>query len=285
MIGRNLQPALRAAGHDVIRLLRHPPRHGETDAIPFDPANPSPLDNFHAVIHLAGENIAKRWTEKRKASILASRADFTRQLCAALAQTNHPPAHFLAASAIGYYGYNRTEVLTEDSPSGEGFLAEVCRQWEAATAPLAASRVVHMRLATVLSPQGGALAKLLPSFRLGMGAVIGSGRQMMSWISLPDAIAAIQHILTTPALVGPVNLATPNPASNREFSKTLGQVLYRPVLLKIPAPALKLAFGQMATETILATQNAQPTRLAATHYPFQHPTLRDALNVLLTTNN
>jgi uncharacterized protein (TIGR01777 family) len=142
-----------------------------------------------------------------------------------------------------------------------------------------------MRLATVLSPQGGALAKLLPSFRLGMGAVMGSGRQMMSWISLPDVLGAIQHILATPALTGPVNLSTPRPVSNREFSKTLGQVLYRPVLLKIPAAALKLAFGQMANETILATQNVQPTRLESTHYPFQHPTLRDALNALLTTNH
>jgi hypothetical protein len=285
MIGRSLQPALRAAGHDVIRLLREKSPKAEPDAVWFDPAGPASLDGFDAVIHLAGENVAKRWTKKRKASILASRADFTRQLCTALAQTSHPPAHFLSASAVGYYGYNRTEVLTESSSSGDGFLAEVCRQWEAATAPLAASRIVHMRLATVISPQGGALAKLLPSFRLGMGAVMGSGRQMMSWISLPDVIATIQHILATPALAGPVNLTAPNPVSNREFAKTLGQVLYRPVLLKIPAAALKLAFGQMATETILATQNVQPTRLQATHYAFQHPTLSEALNALLTTNN
>ena len=285
MIGRNLLPALRASGHEVIRLLREKSPKAEPDAIWFDPADPASLSGFEAVIHLAGENVAKRWTKKRKASILASRADFTRQLCTALAQTTRPPAHFLSASAIGYYGCNRTEVLTEDSPSGEGFLAEVCRQWEAATAPLAASRIVHMRLATVLSPQGGALAKLLPSFRLGMGAVIGSGRQMMSWISLPDVIAAIQHILATPALTGPVNLAAPHPVSNREFAKTLGEVLYRPVLLKIPAMALKLAFGQMATETILASQNVQPTRLEAAHFTFQHPTLHEALNALLTTNH
>jgi uncharacterized protein (TIGR01777 family) len=282
MIGRNLQPALRAAGHEVIRLLREKSRKAAPDATWLDLADPASVGGFDAVIHLAGENVAKRWRKKRKASILASRADFTRQLCTALAQTAHPPAHLLSASAVGYYGYDRDEVLTEDSPSGDGFLAEVCRQWEAATAPLTGSRVVHMRLATVLSPQGGALAKLLPSFRFGMGAVMGSGRQMMSWISLPDVVGAIQHILVTPTLAGPVNLTTPNPVSNREFSKTLGQVLHRPVLLKIPASALRLAFGQMATETILATQNARPTRLEATHYSFQHPTLKEALHALLT---
>lgn len=285
MIGRNLQPALRGAGHEVIRLLRHAPPPGERDAIAFDPSNPERLDNFDAVIHLAGENVAQRWTKKHKASIVASRADLTRALCTALSKTRNPPAHFLSASAIGYYGYHRAEPVTEESSSGDGFLADVCRQWEAATAPLAASRVVWMRLATVLSPQGGALAKLLPPFRYGMGAVMGSGRQVMSWISLPDVLHAIQHLLKTPTLTGPVNLASPHPVTSREFSSTLGKVLHRPALFKIPTPALKLAFGAMATETILASQTVIPARLQFSHYTFQHPTLKEALTHLLTTNN
>jgi uncharacterized protein (TIGR01777 family) len=285
MIGRNLRPALRGAGHEVIRLLRHAPSPGERDAIAFDPSNPERLDNFDAVIHLAGENVAQRWTKKHKASIVASRADLTLALCTALSKTRNPPAHFLSASAIGYYGYHRAEPVTEESSSGDGFLADVCRQWEAATAPLALSRVVWMRLAPVLSAQGGAFARLLPPFRYGMGAVMGSGRQMMSWISLPDALGAIQHILNTPTLSGPVNLASPHPVTNREFSKTLGEVLHRPVLLKIPAAALKLAFGEMATETILASQTVIPARLQSSNYTFQHPTLKEALTHLLTTNN
>jgi uncharacterized protein (TIGR01777 family) len=281
MIGRNLGPLLRGEGHEVVRLLRHPPSSPQADGVVFDPATPESLDGFDAVVHLAGENVGRRWTARRKACILASRADFTRVLCETLAKSAKPPGHFLSASAVGYYGYHRDIPLTEEAASGDGFLAEVCRAWEGATAPLAGLRVVHMRLATVLSPQGGALAKLLPSFRFGVGAVMGSGAQMMSWIALPDLLEAIGHMLRNDALRGAVNVASPHPVSNREFSKKLGGVLHRPVLLKIPAAALKLAFGQMASETILASQKAVPAKLEASGFTFGHPRLLDALTALL----
>jgi uncharacterized protein (TIGR01777 family) len=292
LIGRHLQPVLRAQGHQVIGLLRHPATDFHPHALYTDLARPdlALLDHFDAVIHLAGENVAQRWTRKRRAAILSSRADFTAALCRALARTDNPPAHFLSASGVHYYGYRRDDPLTEDSSPGDGFLAEVCRQWEAASAALpSTTRVVHMRIAAVLAPDGGALAKLLPPFRFGMGAVMGTGQQIMSWIALPDMLSAITHILKTPALTGPVNVASPNPVTNRQFTKTLAKVLHRPALLRIPAAMVKAAFGQMAVETILANQKVVPAKLLATGFTFDHPTLENALHALLnpppTTNN
>jgi uncharacterized protein (TIGR01777 family) len=287
LIGRHLQPVLRAAGHEVVRFLRSPTAAPDPHAIYTNLAAPDIelLDRFDAVIHLAGENVAQRWTRRRRASILASRADFTAALCAALARTQRPPAHFLSASGSNYYGYWREEPLTEESSTGDGFLAEVCRKWESASAVLEpATRVIHMRISAVLARDGGALAKLLTSFRLGTGAVMGSGRQVMSWIALADMVGAITHVLRTPALRGPVNFASPNPVTNRQFTKTLAKVLHRPAVLRIPAAMLKLGFGQMAVETILANQNMTPTKLLASGYHFAHPTLEDALCAVLTTD-
>jgi uncharacterized protein (TIGR01777 family) len=284
LIGRHLQPVLRAAGHEVVRFLRSPPAAQDPHAIYTDPGAPDLelLDGFDGVIHLAGENVAQRWTRRRRASILASRADFTAALCSALARTKRAPAHFLSASGAHYYGYWRDDPLTEESSAGDGFLAEVCRKWEAASAvlePLA--RVVHMRISAVLARDGGALAKLLTPFKLGMGAVMGGGRQVMSWIALADVLGAIVHVLQQPGLRGPVNFASPNPVTNRQFTKTLAKVLHRPAMLRLPAPMVKMAFGQMAVETILANQNMVPAKLLASGYNFAYPALDDALRAAL----
>ena len=290
LIGRHLTPLLREAGHDVVRLVRQRPPQPQTDAVYFDPAgaNPAPLEGFDAVIHLAGENIAKRWNKRRKRSILASRGEFTARLCTALAGAPNPPAHFLGASGIGYYGYDHPEPLTEDSPAGEGFLVQVSEQWEAGTHNLLPSsptdprpRIAIMRIAAVLSPEGGALAKLMTPFRFGLGAVMGDGRQIMSWISLPDVLAAILHVLHAPGLSGAINLTSPNPVTNREFSRALAKALHRPLLMRLPKSLVKLMFGQMAVETILASQNAIPAKLLASGFTFRHPRFEDALYDLL----
>ena len=288
LLGRHLQPVLRGGGHEVVRLLRRPPAGPDPQAVYTDLDAPdlARLDGFDTVIHLAGENIAQRWTRRRRESILESRADFTTKLCAALARTKRPPAHFLSASGAHYYGYWRDEPLTEESSTGGGFLAEVCRRWEAPSAVLEpTTRVVHLRIAAVLARDGGALAKLLTPFKLGMGAVMGNGRQIMSWIALTDLVGAIGHVLRTPALRGAVNLASPNPVTNRQFTKALARVLHRPAILRVPAAVVKMGFGRMAVETILANQNMVPAKLLATGYTFVHPTLEDALRAALRSND
>lgn len=270
--------------------MRMPGTSAEADAVGFNAANPDPsrLSGFDAVVHLAGENVARRWSQKRKRSILASRADFTRSLCAALARTAKSPAHFLCASGISYYGYDRPDRLTDLSSTGEGFLAEVTRQWEGATEAMLVNnsanrpRIVLMRLGPVLSTESGMLAKLLPVFRQGLGAVMGTGEQLIPWISLRDALAAIVHILQTPELTGPVILTSPNPASNRAFSRALANVLHRPLLFRIPSAMIRLAFGEMARETILASQNARPEKLSASEFVFRDPQLTNALGDLLS---
>ncbi len=289
LIGRHLVHRLRGAGHEVIRLVRTSGTSGQGDAIGFDAANPDPsrLGGFDEVIHLAGENVARRWTKTRKRSILASRADFTRSLCAALLQSDKPPAHFLCASGISYYGYDRPEPFTDLSSTGAGFLAEVTRQWEGATDALLENkaanpaRIVLMRLGPVLSTESGLLAKLLPVFRKGLGAIMGTGQQLIPWISLRDALAAIMHISQTPELAGPVIVTAPNPVSNRVFAKALANILHRPLLLRIPSAVVKLAFGEMAKETILASQNAHPEKLLASGFVFRDANLAEALSELL----
>jgi uncharacterized protein (TIGR01777 family) len=267
-----------------------PGTSGQPNTIVFDAVNPDPshLSGFDAVIHLAGENVARRWTKKRKRSILASRADFTRSLCATLAQSAKPPAHFLCASGISYYGYNRPDLFTDLSSTGDGFLAEVTRQWEAATGSLLESssgrprpRIVLMRFGSVLSTESGMLAKLLPMFRKGLGAVMGTGEQLIPWISLRDALAAIVHILQTPELTGPVIVTAPNPASNRTFARALASTLHRPLLFRIPSAMIRLAFGEMARETILASQNARPEKLLASGFVLLDAQPTDALGNLL----
>src|SRR5215831_10462571 len=286
-IGSALVPTLTAGGHAVTRLVRSTPRPGQAE-IPWDPAARSigtpALEGLDAVVHLAGDNIASgRWTAAKKASIRTSRVQGTTVLCEALAQLIKPPSVLLSASAIGYYGDRGATTLQEASPPGTGFLAEVCQAWEAATAPAVQRgiRVVHLRLGIVLSPAGGALAQMLPPFRLGMGGVVGSGKQYISWIALDDVLGVMHHALRTETLGGPVNVVAPEPVTNYEFTKTLGTVLGRPTVMPMPAFAARLAFGEMADALLLASTRVVPARIQASDYTFQYPELEGALRHLL----
>lgn len=284
-IGAPLAPALAARGHQIVRLVRAR-EAPSTDQITWDPAtgwiDAPALEGLDAVIHLAGESIARgRWTAARKARIRDSRVGGTRLLAGTLARLSRKPRVLIGASAIGYYGDRGEEILVEDSAPGRGFLADVCREWEAAALPAhdAGIRVVHLRSGVVLSPTGGALARLLPIFRMRLGGPIGSGRQFMSWITLGDEIGAIIHALTQDVR-GPVNLVSPHPVTNREFTAALGRVLRRPALVPVPAAVLRLALGEMAGE-LLGSQRVHPARLLATGYAFRHPELEVALRDLL----
>ena len=285
-IGSALVPLLTASGHAVTRLVRSTPRPGQAE-IPWDPAARSiatpALEGLDAVVHLAGENIAQRWTAEKKARIRDSRVQGTRLLCDALAQLVTPPKVLLCASAIGYYGDREERTLREESAPGTGFLAEVCQAWEAAAAPAVQRgvRVVHLRMGVVLSPAGGALAQMLPPFRLGMGGVVGSGKQYISWIALDDVLGTMQHALRTETLDGPVNVVAPQPVTNHDFTKTLGKVLGRPTVVPMPAFAARLAFGEMADALLLASTRVVPARLQASGYTFQYPELEGAFRHLL----
>jgi uncharacterized protein (TIGR01777 family) len=288
-MGSALVPTLIAGGHTVTRLVRSTPRPGQAE-IPWNPVARSigtpALEGLDAVVHLAGDNIASgRWTAAKKASIRNSRVQGTTVLCEALAQLVKPPKVLLSASAFGYYGDRGETILREESPPGTGFLAEVCQAWEAATAPAAQRgiRVVHLRFGMVLSPAGGALAKMLTPFRLGLGGVIGTGKQYMSWIALDDVLGAIDHALNTEALQGPVNVVAPSAVTNREFTITLGKVLRRPTWLPLPAFAVRLMFGEMGDALLLASTRVAPARLVASGYTFQYPELEQALQHLLGT--
>jgi uncharacterized protein len=287
LIGSTLVSFLSTGGHQVTRLVRTPPRPGHAEVY-WQPetgsiATPG-LEGLDAVVHLAGENIAAgRWTAEKKASIRDSRVQGTHLLCDALAQLVNPPNMLVSASAIGYYGDRGAEVLREDSRPGRGFLADVCRAWEAATAPAAQRgiRVVNVRFGVVLSAAGGALAKMLLPFKLGLGGIIGSGQQYMSWIALDDVVGAIHHTLITDTLQGPVNVVAPNPVTNAVFTKTLGRVLRRPTLFPLPAFVARAAFGEMADALLLASTRVEPAKLKDTHYAFRYPELEGALRHVL----
>jgi uncharacterized protein (TIGR01777 family) len=287
LVGSALVPFLNSGGHRVTRLVRSKPRAAEAYAL-WDPEagtiDASSLEGLDAVVHLAGESIAAgRWTAARKARILESRVKGTNLLTGTLAGLSQPPKVLVSASAVGFYGDRGDEVLREESPSGSGFLAEVCRQWEAATAPAAqvGIRVVHLRFGMILSAKGGALQRLLLPFRFGLGGRLGSGRQFMSWVALDDIVGAIHHALTTEELQGPVNAVSPTAVRNAEFTRTLGRVLRRPAVFPLPAFAARLAFGQMADELLLASQRVEPARLLASSYQFRFPELEAALKHLL----
>ena len=283
-IGSALVSSLKARGDRVIPLVRRAPR-GNEDALRWEPATGAITHTgsviVDAVVHLAGESVtAGRWTATRKARIRDSRVAATARLAQPLARATPPPRVLVCASAIGYYA-NRDDVeLTESSAPGIGFLAQVCREWEAATAPATARgiRVVNLRIGLALSAAGGALAKMLIPFRLGLGGVVGDGKQWMSWIALADLIDAIHHALDTEPLHGPVNAVAPTPVTNAEFTRTLGRVLGRPTtILRVPAFAARLAFGEMADELLLTSQRVMPARLQASGFVFRHPTLEGAL--------
>jgi uncharacterized protein (TIGR01777 family) len=224
-----------------------------------------------------------RWTEAKKQRILDSRRLGTRHLAEALAKASRPPEVLISGSAIGYYGNRGEDILGEDSPSGNDFLAEVCREWEAATQPAAAAgiRTAQIRLGVVLSADGGALQKMLLPFRLGLGGKMADGRQWWSWVHVRDVVGAIHHALKSDLLQGPVNVVSPRPATNAEFSKTLASVLSRPAIFPMPAFAARLAFGEMADELLLASQRVEPAKLIASGYPFQFSDLKRALQEIL----
>jgi uncharacterized protein (TIGR01777 family) len=243
----------------------------------------SKLGTIDAAIHLSGENIAQRWTREKKAAIYDSRVKGTQLLSRALTALPQPAKVLICASAVGYYGNRGDEMLDESSPVGRGFLAELCRDWEAAADPAreAGVRVVHLRFGLVLAAEGGALAKMLPLFRLGLGGRLGGGKQWWSWITLADVLKIIDYALRGERLSGAFNAVSPNPVTNREFTKTLGAVLNRPTIFAVPAAAAKLVFGQMAEEALLASQRVVPGRLQDLGFSFQQPTLEAALRHVL----
>jgi uncharacterized protein len=285
LVGSALVPFLTTGGHHVTRIVRTGTTEADTVWNPgtgqIDAAR---LEGLDAVVHLAGENIAaRRWNAEQKARIRDSRVQGTKLLCETLAKLQRPPRVLISASAIGYYGDQGDRELTEESPSGSGFLPEVCREWEAATeaAKKAGIRVVQLRFGVILSPGGGALAKMLTPFRLGLGGRIGNGRQWMSWIALDDVVGCIHHVLATDSLHGPVNAVAPRPVTNREFTKTLGKVLWRPTPFPMPGFMARLAFGEMADELLLASTRVLPRALMDSSYRFLYGDLEIALRHLL----
>lgn len=285
-IGTALLPTLRASGANIVRLTRSATRPPAADqSIAWDPAQPvSPdaVSGFDAVIHFAGESIVGRWTGAKKTAIRDSRVLGTRNLAQALARAEKKPQVFVCSSAIGYYGDRGDEVLNERSAPGSGFLPDVCREWEAATqaAGDAGIRTVNIRTGVVLSPEGGALGKMLTPFKLGVGGRVGSGAQWTSWIDVQDMVGGIHHILTS-QLRGPVNMVAPNPVTNAEFTKTLASVLSRPAIFPMPAFAVKLAFGEMGETVLLGSQRVEPSQLVSSGYSFRFNTLRASLENLL----
>jgi uncharacterized protein (TIGR01777 family) len=277
-----------AQGHEVIRLVRAKSRTPSKEIIGWNPeagyVDTAGLEGLDAIVHLAGEPIAAgRWNTARKARIRDSRVRGTRLLCEALTHQARPPATLLCASAIGYYGDRGEEILTEQSAAGTGFLADVCREWEAATDPARQKgvRVVNLRFGVILSTAGGALAKMLTPFKMGVGGIIGSGRQYMSCISIDDCVGAILHALATVNLTGPANIVQPGPVTNQEFTKTLGKVLGRPTIFPMPAVAARLAFGEMADQLLLASARVEPRQLLASGFQFRQADLETALRHVL----
>lgn len=283
LIGSRLCELLAEAGWLVAPLVRRPPRPGSAE-IHWNPAggevDATGLRGIEAVVHLAGENIAGgRWTAARKALIRDSRVVGTTLLSQCLASLDPPPRVLVSASAIGFYGDRGDEPLDETSPPGNGFLPEVCRAWEAATAAArgAGVRVVNLRIGVVLAAEGGALAKMLGPFKLGLGGQLGNGRQYMSWISRDDLVRAIVHALERDDLRGPINAVAPQPVTNADFTAALGRVLGRPTLAHVPALAVRALFGEMGRDLLLASTRVVPRRLEQSGFVFRHSDLANAL--------
>jgi uncharacterized protein (TIGR01777 family) len=295
LIGSALVRALEAEGHEVTRLTRTAARSArELQWEPMREISPGLVSGFDAVVHLSGENVAGRWTAEKKRKIRESRVLSTRNLAWAIAKAEAPPRAFVCASAIGYYGNRGDEILTEESAPGEGFLPEVCREWEAAAhVGIAGVRVVNLRFGIVLSRDGGALKEMLRPFRLGLGGRVGHGRQWWSWIHIEDVVAVLVHVLGIvnevagrgrPAphnLSGAVNVVSPNPVTNTEFTRVLAEVVKRPAVFAVPAFAAKLAFGDFAEEGILASVRVLPKKLEESGFEFRYAELRPALQELL----
>jgi uncharacterized protein (TIGR01777 family) len=286
LIGGELVAELGRQGHEVTRLVRRPAGPGEAS---WDPAGGTieadKLEGHDGVVHLAGVGIGDhRWSDDHKRAVMDSRVKGTDLLARTLAGLARPPTVLLSGSAVGYYGYESDQPVTEASPQGAGFLAEVVGAWEQAAAPAldAGIRVVHPRSGVVLTAKGGALKKQLLPFKMGAGGRLGTGRQWLSWISLDDEVAAIVHLLGTDIGSGPVNVTSPNPVTNKEFTATLARVLKRPAIMPVPTPALHALFGEeMTKEMLLGGQRVLPAALEASGYVFRQPTLEGALRATL----
>jgi uncharacterized protein len=282
LMGSALVPALRAAGHPVVTMVRRDPR-GAPETIGWDPAHgvldAATLSGVEGVIHLGGVSVDARWTPDYKRAIMSSRVESTALLARTVARLRPAPQVFIIASAIGIYGNRGDEVLDERSALGSGFLAEVARDWEAAAGPArdAGIRTVHTRFGVVLARGGGALAKMLPPFELGAGGKIGRGSQWMSWVLRDDAVRAVAFVLNDPRASGAVNVTSPSPVTNAEFAKTLGHVLRRPTVATVPAFALRLAYGELADAALLSSQRVLPRALTELQFEFQSPALDAAL--------
>ena len=289
LIGTSVVRFLRRKRISIVTLQRHS-LPGAADTELWDPyaanpvSRPEALTGITGAVHLSGANLAgRRWTSSYKREIFASRITPTHALATLLAGLEPKPAVLVCASAVGIYGGRGDEVLTEDSVPGTGFIPELCLAWEKATQPAAEAgiRVVYLRFGVVLSPESGALARMLPVFRAGLGGQLGTGRQWISWILLSDATLAIDFALQTPSLSGAVNLVAPNPVTNMEFTRALGRTLHRPAVLRVPAFALRLAFGEMAPATILESERVIPARLSAAGFRFEYPELEAGLRAVL----
>jgi len=286
LVGTALIKSLETDGHEIFRLVRRAPT-SKTE-VEWSPDRYSialaRIEGFDAVVNLAGESIAEgRWTDDKKRRIRESRVKGTKLLGDALANLTVSPKTFVCASAIGYYGNPGDELLTETSAPGDDFLAKVCAEWEGATALATEKgiRVVNARFGVILDTNGGALKKMLPPFRMGVGGKIGSGKQWMSWIALADVVGGIQFALANDSIKGPVNLVAPSPVTNAEFTKTLGKVLSRPTIFPMSAFAIKLLFGEMGEALLLGVQRVAPERLVAEGYEFRYPQLEQALAHIL----
>ena len=286
LVGSALIPLLTASGHRVTRLIRAGSKPNanditwDVDAGSIDAAR---LEGVDAVIHLAGENIAGRWSAEKKRKIRESRVKGTTLLSETLAKLKRPPQALVSASAIGYYGETGSNTVDENAPSGKEFLAEVCNVWEASTAAASTAgiRVVHARLGVVLSAVGGALAKMLMPFKMCAGGIVGPGTQYWSWVSLDDVIGALQFAVEKESLAGAMNVVAPRAVTNYEFTKTLGKVLSRPTIVPMPAFAARLALGEMANELLLTSTRVTPKKLLDQQYRFRFPELEEALRHLL----
>jgi len=285
LLGTALAQALAAQGEPVVRLVRHA-TDGAGQTVAWDPAaehpiqDTAPLEGLRVAVHLSGANVAdRRWSDAYKHQMTASRVDSTLALSRALAGLRQPPQVLVVASAVGIYGNRGDELLSEASVPGTGFLAELCCAWEEAADPArdAGIRVVHARLGVILARQGGALAKMLPAFRLGLGGPLGNGQQWMSWIALDDAVRALQFVAADPTIRGAVNFVAPEPVTNAEFTRQLARKLYRPALFRAPAFALELALGQMAEEALLASQRGNPAVLENAGFQFRYKNADEAL--------
>ena len=281
-IGERLVPLLAAAGHTVVTISRHEPRPGTAD-VQWDPAHgvldPARLEGIDAVIHMAGANVGQRWSDQARREIRESRTLGTSLLARTLAGLERRPSVLVSMSAVGYYGNGGERVLGEDSAPGTGFLAEVVQDWESAAGAArdAGIRVVHPRLGVVLDGHGGALERLLPPFRLGLGGRIGAGEQWMSWIAREDVARALAFLLGAGEVAGPVNVVAPEPVRNAEFTRELAGALDRPAFTVVPEFALRALYGQMAEETLLVSQRVTADRLQQAGFTFEYPTLQQAL--------